>query len=113
MTKIEAIVRPSKLYEVKAALDELGVLGVTVTHVTGSGKQRGQVQRYRGTQSVVTLLDKIKIETVVLDEMAEDVINAIADAAGTGEVGDGKIFVYKVDDAMRIRTRERGEQALR
>ncbi|MCE5322256.1 P-II family nitrogen regulator [bacterium] len=113
MTKIEAIIRPNKLDEVKAALDDLGLMGVTVSHVMGSGKQRGRTQHYRGQEYVVSLLDKVKIETVVMDDMADDVMKAIADAAGTGEIGDGKIFVYKVDNAMRIRTREMGEAAVR
>lgn len=113
MTKIEAIVRPNKLEDVKAALDDLGLMGVTVTHVMGSGKQRGRTQHYRGQEYVVSLLDKIKIETVVTDEMVDSVMSAISDAAGTGEIGDGKIFVYNVDNAMRIRTREAGEAAVR
>jgi nitrogen regulatory protein P-II 1 len=113
MTKIEAIVRPTMLDVVKAALDELGLHGVTVTHVMGSGKQRGRTQHYRGQEYVVNLLDKIKIETVVPDTLVDSVMNAIADAAGTGEIGDGKIFVYKVDNAMRIRTKETGEEAIK
>lgn len=112
MTKIEAIVRPNKLDDVKAALDDLGLTGVTVTHVMGSGKQRGRTQHYRGQEYVVALLDKVKIETVVEDNRVDEILNAIADAAGTGEIGDGKIFVYKVDNAMRIRTREIGEAAI-
>ncbi|MEN6584176.1 MAG: P-II family nitrogen regulator [Armatimonadota bacterium] len=113
MTKVEAIIRPNKLEEVKAALDDLGLMGITVSHVMGSGKQRGRTQHYRGQEYVVSLLDKIKIETVVTDEMVDSVLDAIANAAGTGEIGDGKIFVYKVDNAMRIRTRELGEAAVR
>ena len=113
MTKIEAIVRPNKLDEVKAALDDLGLMGVTVSHVMGSGRQRGRTQHYRGQEYVVNLLDKIKVETVVTDDLVDAAMNAIADAAGTGEIGDGKIFVYKVDNAMRIRTREVGETAVR
>src|ERR1035437_4471318 len=112
MTKIEAIIRPNKLDDVKAALDELGLHGVTVTHVMGSGKQRGRTQHYRGAEYVVNLLDKVKIETTVTDDMVDAVMTAIADSAGTGEIGDGKIFVYKVDNAMRIRTREQGDSAL-
>ena len=109
MTKIEAIIRPSKLDDVKAALDSAGITGITVSHVMGSGKQRGRTSHYRGQEYVVNLLDKVKIETVVVDERVDEVMNAIADAAGTGEIGDGKIFVYKVDNAMRIRTREVGD----
>ncbi len=113
MVKIEAIIRPGKLDQVKAALDDIGLHGLTVSHVMGSGKQRGQTQHYRGQEYVVNLLDKVKIETVAPDELAEEVMNAIADAASTGEIGDGKIFVYPASDAMRIRTRERGDAALR
>lgn len=113
MIKVEAIVRPNKLDDVKAALDDLGLHGVTVSHVMGSGKQRGRTQHYRGQEYVVALLDKVKIETVIPDEQLDEVMKAIADAAGTGEIGDGKIFIYKVDDAMRIRTRETGDAALK
>lgn len=113
MTKIEAIIRPQMLDAVKAALDDLGLHGITVSHVMGSGKQRGRTQHYRGQEYVVNLLDKMKIETVVPDELVEATMDAIADTAATGEIGDGKIFVYKVDDAMRIRTREKGEIAIK
>lgn len=113
MTKIEAVIRPSKLDDVKAALDGLGLTGVTVTHVMGSGRQRGRTQHYRGAEYVVHLLDKVKIETIVTDDMVDSVMAAIADAAHTGEIGDGKIFVYHLDNAMRIRTRESGDSAVR
>lgn len=113
MIKVEAIVRPNKLDDVKAALDDLGLHGVTVSHVMGSGKQRGRTQHYRGQEYVIALLDKVKIETVIPDDQLDVVMKAIADAAGTGEIGDGKIFVYKVDDAMRIRTQETGDAALK
>lgn len=113
MTKIEAIVRPGKLDDIKVALDDLGLTGITVSHVMGSGRQRGRTQQYRGQEYVVNLLDKIKIETVVEDDTAEDVVKAITKAAGTGEIGDGKIFLYKVSDAVRIRTGQAGEAALR
>lgn len=112
MVKIEAIIRPDKLDEVKAALDELGVKGMTVIHVMGAGKQRGRTQYYRGQEYVVNLLDKIKLETVVQDAIADNVVNAIVSFASTGEIGDGKIFLSKVDDAIRIRTGERGDAAL-
>jgi nitrogen regulatory protein PII len=112
MTKIEAIIRPAKLDDVKEALDTLGVKGITVLSVMGAGKQRGRTQYYRGQEYVVNLLDKTKIETVVDDATVEDVVKAITTAAFTGEIGDGKIFVSKVDDAVRIRTSERGEIAL-
>lgn len=112
MIKVEAIIRPDKLDEVKAALDELGVKGMTVIHVMGAGKQRGRTQYYRGQEYVVNLLDKIKLETVVLDSMAESVVEAIMEFASTGEIGDGKIFLTRVEDAIRIRTGERGEIAV-
>lgn len=112
MVKIEAIIRPDKLDEVKAALDELGVKGMTVVHVSGAGKQRGRTQYYRGQEYVVNLLDKIKIETVVLDSMVDPVVQAIISFASTGEIGDGKIFLTRVDDAIRIRTGERGDVAV-
>lgn len=112
MVKVEAIIRPNKLDDVKAALDDLGLTGVTVSHVMGSGRQRGRTQHYRGQEYVVNLLDKIKLETVVTDDMLDSVVKGIADAASTGEIGDGKIFVYKLDNALRIRTREEGDSAL-
>lgn len=113
MTKIEAIIRPNKLAEVKAALDSLGVKGMTVTQVTGVGKQRGQTQHYRGQEYTVNLLEKTKIEAVVVDSFAAAAVDAIVLAAATGELGDGKIFLSRVDDAVRIRTGERGEEAVR
>lgn len=113
MVKIEAIVRPDRLDEVKSALDELGVTGLTITEVRGSGKQRGYVHHYRGAEYTVNLLDKVKIETVIPDSQVDDVIQAITTAARTGEVGDGKIFVFPVADAVRVRTGERGEAAVR
>lgn len=113
MVKIEAIVRPDRLDEVKSALDELGVTGLTITEVRGSGKQRGYVHHYRGAEYTVNLLDKVKIETVIPDSQLDDVIQAITTAARTGEVGDGKIFVFPVADAVRVRTGERGEAAVR
>lgn len=112
MKKIEAIIRPTKLEDVKVALDELGVTGITVTHVMGSGKQRGKTAHYRGQEYIVNLLDKIKIEIIIDDAVVNKAMNIIADAAGTGEIGDGKIFVYKIDNAMRIRTKETGDIAL-
>ena len=112
MKKVEAIIRPSKLDDVKDALDAIGVKGITVTNVMGAGKQRGRTQYYRGQEYMVNLLDKTKIETVVADNMVEDAISAIEKAAFTGEIGDGKIFVLHVDDAVRIRTGERGETAI-
>jgi nitrogen regulatory protein P-II 1 len=113
LVKIEAIVRPDRLDEVKSALDELGVTGLTIIEVRGSGKQRGYVHHYRGAEYTVNLLDKVKIETVIPDSQVDDVIQAITTAARTGEVGDGKIFVFPVADAVRVRTGERGEDAVR
>jgi nitrogen regulatory protein P-II 1 len=112
MTKLEAIIRPSKLDDVKDALDEIGVKGITVVSVMGAGKQRGRTQYYRGQEYVVNLLDKTKIEVVVSDDKVETVIDAITKAAFTGEIGDGKIFLSDVKDCIRIRTGERGEVAL-
>lgn len=112
MMKVEAIIRPGKLDDVKDALDEIGVKGITVTNVSGAGKQRGRTQYYRGQEYVVNLVDKTKIETVVPDDLVEKIVDAIADAAGTGEIGDGKIFISKVEEAIRIRTKERGDVAL-
>ncbi|MDO8587765.1 MAG: P-II family nitrogen regulator [Armatimonadota bacterium] len=112
MVKIEAVIRPNKLDDVKEALDEIGVKGITVTHVMGAGKQRGRTQYYRGQEYVVNLLSKVKIETVVPDDLAQTAVNAIVDSASTGEIGDGKIFLTRIDDAVRIRTREEGDVAL-
>src|SRR5579875_3168018 len=112
MKKIEAIIRPIKLDEVKAALDELGIVGMTVTDVRGYGAQRGHTERYRGNTYIVNLLPKLKLEIVVRDDQAENVLEIIQDAAQTGEVGDGKIFVANVERAIRIRTGEDGEIAL-
>lgn len=112
MIKLEAIIRPNKLDDVKAALDELGLTGLTVSHVAGCGKQRGRTQHYRGQEYEVNLLDKVKVEAVVVDEMAEAVTDAISKAAFTGDIGDGKIFAFKVDNAIRIRTRESGDSAI-
>jgi nitrogen regulatory protein P-II 1 len=112
MVKIEAIVRPERLDDVKSALDELGITGLTITEVRGAGKQRGYVHHYRGAEYTVNLLDKIKIETVIPDGQLDAAIEAVARAARTGEVGDGKIFVFPVADAVRVRTGERGEAAV-
>jgi len=112
MIKIEAVIRPNKLDDVKEALDEIGVKGITVTHVMGAGKQRGRTQYYRGQEYVVNLVAKVKIETVVVDDDAAAVINAIVDSANTGEIGDGKIFMTRIEDAVRIRTREDGDVAV-
>lgn len=112
MKKIEAVIRPMKLDEVKTALDDIGVVGMTVTDVRGYGAQRGHTERYRGNTYVVNLLPKIKLELVVTDSLAEEVLAVIERAARTGEVGDGKIFVENVEQAIRIRTGEAGDIAL-
>jgi len=112
MKKIEAIIRPGKLDEVQAALDQFGVTGLTVTQVIGCGKQKGHTQIYRGVEYKVYLLPKVKIEMVVKDQAVEQIIQIISKAARSGEVGDGKIFIYPVEEAIRIRTGESGEDAL-
>ena len=112
MKKIEAIIRPGKLDEVQAALDQFGVSGLTVTQVIGCGKQKGHTQIYRGVEYKVYLLPKVKIEMVVKDQAVEPIIQIISKAARSGEVGDGKIFIYPVEEAIRIRTGETGEDAL-
>jgi nitrogen regulatory protein P-II 1 len=112
MKKIEAVIKPFKLDEVKAALVELGVHGMTVTEVRGFGRQKGHTELYRGAEYVVDLLPKVKVELVVPESLAEKVVTAIKDAAKTGHIGDGKIFVYSLDEAVRIRTGERSEAAL-
>jgi nitrogen regulatory protein P-II 1 len=111
--KLEAIIRPERMEEVKAALDEIGVTGITVTDVRGAGRQRGYVQHYRGAEYSVSLLDKVKIETILPDDKVEEAVATIQTAARTGEVGDGKIFLFPVADAIRVRTAERGEAAVR
>lgn len=112
MKKIEAVIKPFKLDEVKSALSQTGVQGMTVSEVKGFGRQKGHTELYRGAEYVVDFLPKTKIEMVVPDEMAERVISALVDSARTGKLGDGKIFVADVVEAIRIRTGERGEEAL-
>ena len=112
MTKIECIIRPERFEEVNALLGDLGIVGMTTSEVRGCGRQRGYVERYRGMEYQVRLLPKMKLELVVPDEQAEPVVAAIVQAGRTGEVGDGKIFLSHLDDAVRIRTGERGEAAL-
>jgi nitrogen regulatory protein P-II 1 len=112
MQKIEAIIQPSKLDEVKDALIEIGVQGITVLEARGHGRQKGHTEFYRGREYAVDLLPKVKLELVVSDAMAEKAIHAISVAARTGKIGDGKIFVSRIDDAIRIRNDERGEIAL-
>ena len=109
MTKVEAIIRPDRLQAVQDALDTLGASGITITEVLGCGHQRGYTESYRGTKANISLQRKVKIEVVIPDSRAEGVVQAIAGAARTGEVGDGKIFVLPVEEAVRIRTGERGD----
>lgn len=112
MKLIEAVVRPHKLQDVKSALADIGVLGMTVTDVRGCGRQKGHVERYRGSEYTVDLLSKVKIEVVVKESQADEVIETIAGAARTGEIGDGKIFVRPVDQVIRVRTGDRDDDAL-
>jgi nitrogen regulatory protein P-II 1 len=112
MTKIEAIIQTSKLDPVKDALHEIGVEGMTVLEARGHGRQKGHTEFYRGREYTVDLIPKIKLEMVLADDMAEKAVQAIITAARTGKIGDGKIFLSKVDDAIRIRNDERGETAL-
>ncbi len=112
MRKIEAIIKPFKLDDVKEALTEIGVIGMTVSEVRGFGRQKGHTELYRGAEYTVDFLPKIKVEVVVPDALAEQVVEVITSAAKTGNIGDGKIFVYPVESAIRIRTGERDESAL-
>ena len=112
MTKLEAIIQPTKFEAVKEALLEIGIEGMTVMEVRGHGRQKGHTEFYRGREYSVDVLPKVKIETVLADRMVEKAIAAITGAARTGKIGDGKIFLTKVDDAIRIRNDERGENAL-
>ena len=112
MQKIEAIIQPSKLDEVKDALIEIGVEGMTVLEARGHGRQKGHTEFYRGREYAVDLLPKIKLELFVADDMVERAIQAIANAARTGKIGDGKIFISRIDEAVRIRNDERGDIAL-
>ena len=112
MKKIEAVIKPFKLDEVREALSEIGISGLTVTEVKGFGRQKGHTELYRGAEYVVDFLPKVKLEVVVDDALADRVVEAIAAAAQTGRIGDGKIFVIPVETALRIRTGERNEDAL-
>ncbi len=112
MKKLEAIVKPFKLEEVKDALREIGIEGMTVTEVKGFGRQKGHTEIYRGSEYTVDLLPKIKIEIVVADDRADDALKAICKAAKTGQIGDGKVFILPVEEAVRIRTDEKGESAV-
>ncbi len=112
MKKIEAIIRPFKLEDVKIALVNSGIVGMTVSEVRGFGRQKGQVERYRGSEFTVEFLQKLKVEVVVEDEKVNSVIDAIAEAAKTGEIGDGKIFITSINSVVRIRTGDKDEEAL-
>ena len=112
MRKVEAIIKPFKLDEVKEALNEIGIQGITVSEVKGFGRQKGHTELYRGAEYVVDFIPKIKMEIIVSDEVVTQVVDAIADAAKTGRIGDGKIFVTPIDEIIRIRTGERGEDAI-
>lgn len=112
MKKVEAIIRPGKLEEIKEALNKFNVQGLTISQVMGCGLQKGRKEFYRGTEVTLNLLPKIKIEIVTKDQFVEDIISLISKEAKTGEVGDGKIFVYSIEDIVRIRTGERGEKAI-
>jgi nitrogen regulatory protein P-II 1 len=112
MTKLEAIVQPSRFEQVKDALIELGVDGMTVSEVRGHGRQKGHTEIYRGREYETDLLPKVKLELVLEDKLVDSVIDAIVKTASTGQIGDGKIFLWKVDEAIRIRNQERGAAAL-
>ncbi len=112
MRKIEAIIKPFKLDEVKDALNALGVQGMTVTEVKGFGRQKGHVELYRGAEYDISFIPKVKLEVVVAEAMAEKVVTTIVEKARTGKIGDGKIFISKLEDIVRIRTGERGEPAI-
>ena len=112
MKRIEAIIRPFKLEDVKVALVNAGIVGMTVSEVRGFGRQKGQVERYRGSEFTVEFLQKLKVEIVVSDEKVDSVLNAIGEAAKTGEIGDGKIFISNVESVIRIRTGEKDQEAL-
>ena len=112
MKKIEAVIKPFKLDEVREALSEMGVTGLTVTEVKGFGRQKGHTELYRGAEYVVDFLPKVKIEVIVADSLVEQVIDTIVKAARTGKIGDGKIFVTAVEQVVRIRTGETGEAAV-
>ena len=112
MTKVEAIIRPNRVDQVKDALSSAGVAGMTLSEVRGHGRQKGHTENYRGREYDISLLPKVKLEVVVPDDRVEKVIETIIQHAATGEIGDWKIFLYKAEDAIRIRNRERGETAL-
>ncbi|OEU67163.1 MAG: transcriptional regulator [Desulfobacterales bacterium S5133MH16] len=112
MKKIEAIIKPFKLDDVKEALNEIGIQGMTISEVKGYGRQKGHTEIYRGAEYVVDFIPKIKIEIVVEASRADEVVRKIQDAANTGKIGDGKIFVFSVEQAIRVRTGEKGKDAI-
>jgi len=112
MKKIEAIIKPFKLEDVKSALNDIGIQGMTVSEVKGYGRQKGHIELYRGAEYEISFIPKIKLELIVNDNQVELVLSAIENSAKTGKIGDGKVFVYEVLDAIRIRTGERGNTAL-
>ena len=112
MTKIEAIIQPNKFEAVKDALSELGAEGMTISEVRGHGRQKGHTEHYRGREYSVDLVPKIKVEVVLADNLVEAAVEAVIKAAATGKIGDGKIFLYKVEEAIRIRNQERGAAAV-
>jgi nitrogen regulatory protein P-II 1 len=112
LKKIEAIIKPFKLSEVREALSDLGIEGMTVTEVKGFGRQKGHTENYRGSEYSVDFVPKIKIEVVLIESLVENTISAVVNAAKTGKIGDGKVFVYAIEDAVRIRTNETSERAI-
>jgi nitrogen regulatory protein P-II 1 len=112
MKKVEAIIKPFKLDEVKEALHEVGIQGITVTEIKGFGRQKGHTELYRGAEYVVDFLPKIRLDVVVSDDMVDKVVEAIVTSASTGRIGDGKIFILPLEEAIRIRTGERGPDAV-
>ena len=112
MKKIEAIIKPFKLDDVKEALTEIGVIGMTVTEVRGFGRQKGHTELYRGSEYTVDFLPKVKVEVVIGDSLVDKVVSVIVGAAKTGSIGDGKVFVLPIDESIRIRTGEKGEAAV-
>lgn len=112
MKKVEAIIKPFKLDEVKDALNNIGIHGMTVTEVKGFGRQKGHIEVYRGTEYEVNFIPKIKIEIVIPDALKDKVISTILEKSNTGSIGDGKIFIYSLEDVIRIRTGEKGEAAI-
>jgi nitrogen regulatory protein P-II 1 len=113
MKKVEAIIRPERLQQVQDALDTLGVSGLTVTEVVGCGRQKGYTEQYRGARANISLLHKIKVEAVVPSDVVEPAVEAIVSGARTGEEGDGRVFVIPIEESIRIRTGERGEDSVR